>query len=188
MIVTQLWLVCSLFSVKYLIQATQNFERDVHAWITLKLQDKDVNNIYPANSEGQRELQHKSSRVLIHILRAIPEPVLQEISPGSMQLRKHAKVPLVMLGTVATIESGFAFIFIKFAQSLLNNGSKSYFLMISLAIIGALASLTNLHFVNLSMRYYDQTDVVPILSASMLIAEMLAGLIVGDEFHLYNGW
>ena len=44
----------------------------------------------------------------------------------------------------------------------------------------------NLHFINLSVRFYDQTDVVPIFSAAMLVAEMSSGLIVGGETSLYN--
>ena len=37
------------------------------------------------------------------------------------------------------------------------------------------------------MMFFDQTDVVPILSASMLIFQMLSGLVIADEFNNYTG-
>ena len=38
----------------------------------------------------------------------------------------------------------------------------------------------------MGVKYYDATDVVPVLNAAMLIAEIMSGLIVGGEYHLYN--
>ena len=55
-------------------------------------------------------------------------------------------------------------------------------ILVSLALI-----LSNLHWVNLSVKFYDQMDVIPIYQAFSMITEMLCGLIIGDEFNLYTG-
>ena len=47
-------------------------------------------------------------------------------------------------------------------------------------------AISNLHFINLAVRYFDQTDVIPILAAANLVSEMSSGLIVGGEYTLYN--
>ena len=77
----------------------------------------------------------------------------------------------------------------KYGQILIENG---YFttwwpLVIVLLFIGLCLALSNLHFINLSVKYYDATDVVPVLNAATLIAEIICGLIVGGEYYLYTG-
>ena len=63
----------------------------------------------------------------------------------------------------------------------------NWFLSIFLGITGVALSLLNVHWVNLAVKFYDQTDVIPIYMAFGLVAEMLCGLIIGGEFKLYNG-
>ena len=78
----------------------------------------------------------------------------------------------------------------KYAQILLEDGYfPEYWWQTSLLFIaGCILAVSNLHFINLAVKYYDATDVVPALSAATMIAEIFAGLIVGGEFHLYNFW
>lgn len=53
-------------------------------------------------------------------------------------------------------------------------------------MLGIFLALSNLHFINLGVKYYDATDVVPVLNATTMIAEICSGLIVGGEVHLYS--
>lgn len=79
-------------------------------------------------------------------------------------------------------------IFFKFGQVLIEEGYFSTYwpLIFTLFLVGICLALSNLHFINLAVKYYDATDVVPVLNAAMLIAEILVGLIVGGEFYLYD--
>ena len=45
-----------------------------------------------------------------------------------------------------------------------------------------------MQFINLGVKYYDAVDVVPVLNAATLIAEILSGLIVGGEYVDYNAF
>ena len=141
-----------------------------------------------SNTDEQRQLDHKPSRVLIQLINAIPLELLNEISPRSINLRRFGKAPLVMLLSVASIQVGVDLIFFKFAQQLIGNGSfkEDWFLIITLTLIAISMALFNIHWVNLSVKFYDQTDVIPIYMASLMITEMLCGLIIGNEFRLYN--
>ena len=105
-----------------------------------------------------------------------------------MNLRRFAKVPMVLLCCEGAIQVGLDLMCFKFAQVLLEDGYfKEFWLPIStLFVLGIFLALSNLHFINLAVKYYDATDVVPVLNAAMLIAEIMSGLIVGGEFHLYN--
>ena len=76
----------------------------------------------------------------------------------------------------------------KFGQVLIEGGkgSEEWPLIVVLFTIGTVLALSNLHLINLSLKYYDATDVVPVLNAATLIAEISVGLIVGGEFFLYD--
>ena len=47
-------------------------------------------------------------------------------------------------------------------------------------------ALTNLHFINLGVKYYDAIDCIPVLNACLLIAELICGLVLGGEVVLYT--
>ena len=59
-------------------------------------------------------------------------------------------------------------------------------LIVALFLVGLSLALSNLHFINLAVKYYDATDVVPVLNAALLIAEIICGLVVGGELFLYD--
>ena len=79
-------------------------------------------------------------------------------------------------------------ILFKFGQALLKYGTfqEEWLLATVLFISAAILAVLNLHFVNLAVKFYDQTDVVPIYIASMLLAILMSGLLVDGELHLYN--
>ena len=55
-------------------------------------------------------------------------------------------------------------------------------------MLGCILALSNLQFINLGVKYYDAVDVVPVLNAATLIAEILSGLIVGGEYVDYSAF
>ena len=114
--------------------------------------------------------------------------LLQEISPRSMNLRRFSKVPMVLLLCEAGIQVGLDLMCFKFGQVLLEDGyGKDYWFPITVFfVLGIFLALSNLHFINLGVKYYDATDVVPVLNATTMIAEICSGLIVGGEVHLYS--
>ena len=95
---------------------------------------------------------------------------------------------MVLLLTEAALQVGLDLMCFKFAQQLLEDGSftENWIPICVLFLLGVILALSNLHFINLSVKYYDATDVVPVLNAAMLLAEIGCGLVVGGERTLYN--
>ena len=95
---------------------------------------------------------------------------------------------MVLLLTEAALQVGLDLMCFKFAQQLLEDGSflEDWLPICVLFGLGVFLALSNLHFINLSVKYYDATDVVPVLNAAMLLAEIACGLVVGGEITLYN--
>ena len=153
------------------------------------VKDPDCAEIVEENTGG-RKLSKQSERMLIQVLNAIPNDLLQTISPQSAQLKKYSKVPMLLLVCEASIQVGLDLMCFKFAQILLEDGyfPEYWWQTALLFLAGCILAVSNLHFINLAVKYYDATDVVPALSAATMIAEIFAGLIVGGEFHLYNFW
>ena len=114
--------------------------------------------------------------------------LLAEISPRSKTLRRWLKVPLVLTQCEGAIQVGVDQIFFKFGQILLISGLFStHWLQITiLFILGIVFALSNLHFINLGVKYYDATDCIPVLNAALLIAELTCGLVLGGEVVLYT--
>ena len=105
-----------------------------------------------------------------------------------MALRRFNKVPMVLLLVEAGIQIGLDMMCFKFAQVLLGEGygSEAWIGITILALSGCVLALSNLHFINLSVKYYDATDVVPVLNAATMISEIGVGLIVGGEYKNYT--
>ena len=134
-------------------------------------------------------MAQKPTRHLIHIVAAIPTKDLKSMSPRSVWFRRLRKLPMVLILFDGALFVGINLIFFKFAQALMIDGHKtsSWPLISVLLVIGILMAVLSIHFLNLSVKFYDQTDVVPIYNASILVTTMLSGLIIGNEFNLYTG-
>ena len=84
---------------------------------------------------------------------------------------------------------GLELIFLKFAQQVIVDVHRKEHHLLTIVLINASIGLifSNLHWVNLAVKFYDQTDVIPIYQAFSMVSEILVGLIIGDEFKLYTG-
>ena len=47
-------------------------------------------------------------------------------------------------------------------------------------------NLFQLWFINAAMKYYDQIDVIPIFMTSLLVFNIVEGMILLDEVSLYS--
>ena len=120
----------------------------------------------------------------------MPKAMVEEVSPRSMTFRNYNKIPLILTQTEAALQIGLDLMAFKFSQTLAETGyfNEHYILITVLFLLGCILALSNLQFINLGVKYYDAVDVVPVLNAATLIAEILAGLIVGGEYTDYNGF
>lgn len=77
---------------------------------------------------------------------------------------------------------------VKFAGELTASGdfSDEPALIIAFFTIATFDSLFLIFSVNLSMKYYDQIDVMPTYFAQILIWSVLCGLILLDEWNYYS--
>ena len=76
----------------------------------------------------------------------------------------------------------------KFLGELLRDGAykDSLGLFFFLLILGLLANLFNMIFLNISMKYYDQLDVIPIFMTAYLVFGICSGMIFFDEASSYT--
>ena len=56
----------------------------------------------------------------------------------------------------------------------------------SLYLVGVLFAPLSFWLANISMKYYDLIDVIPIHMASVLVFNIVEGLIILDEFSAYS--
>ena len=105
-----------------------------------------------------------------------------------MNFRRFSKIPMVLCLSEGGIQVALDMMCFKFGQTLLEDGYfEEYWLAICIFfVLGIILALSNLHFINLGVKYYDATDVVPVLNAAMLLAEIMAGLVIGGEYKLYT--
>ena len=57
---------------------------------------------------------------------------------------------------------------------------------IELYVIGLLFTVFQLWLLNVSMKYYDLLDVIPIFMTSLLIFNIVEGLVILDEYSVYE--
>lgn len=76
----------------------------------------------------------------------------------------------------------------KIAGETLNreDGSANLFFGIVMASFGLISAATNIYCLNLSMKYYNNIDVMPIYQAMLLMFMLIAGLLILDEMDFYT--
>ena len=136
-----------------------------------------------------KELPRQIPRVLIQILCIFPRTLVNEVSPRSECIRKSARMPMLFLLVCSGLLGGYSVTLFKLLGELFVG--KAYktnvFLTFALLAVGLLANLLQLLFLNISMRYYDQLDVVPIFMTSYLVFSIGCGLVFLDESAGYTG-
>ena len=143
---------------------------------------------YAIETGDKEEVAGQSPRRLIQILCIFSEEVIREASPNSALLRKTVRVPLVMILIGAGLAGGYFNVLVKCTGELLTGDIQQgdIWLAIQLYITGLLFTVFQLWLLNVSMKFYDLLDVIPIFMTSILIFNILEGLIILDEYSAYE--
>ena len=117
-----------------------------------------------------------------------PEEIISEVSPGSILIRRTAKLPMFVVLVSAGLIGGIATTFYKIIGELAieNELTQEGWFVVVLALVGVLANLVMLYLINIAMKYYDQLEVIPVFASSQLVFTILSGLTLLDEYSLYT--
>ena len=132
----------------------------------------------------------RPARVLINLIGKCPLELIQKISPGSKRLKNNIKVPMILLCWSCGVLNGCWAVFIKVCGEVLNSPEASEHLMFAILMgsLGAVCAGVNAYCLNLSMKYYQNLDVMPVYQSMILMNMLLAGLVVLNESNLYTKW
>lgn len=103
-------------------------------------------------------------------------------------LKPLIKAPMVAILGISGLQVGITMTSVKFAGEIIADGSfsDSPILVIAFFCIAGLDTLFLIFSVNLSMKYYDQIDVMPTYFAQILIWSVLCGLVLLEEHEYYS--
>ena len=143
------------------------------------------NRLWDGNDE---KLASLSPRVLIQAMNIFPRELILEVSPRAKILRYTVRMPLVLIISCAgVLFSSFNVIFKCTGE--MNSGGVhegNSPLVVALYIIGILFAILSFVFMNMAMKYYDLLDITPIYMASILVFNIVEGLIILDEYTAYT--
>ena len=93
-----------------------------------------------------------------------PEEIISEVSPGSILIRRTAKLPMFVVLVSAGLIGGIATTFYKIIGELAieNELTQEGWFVVVLALVGVLANLVMLYLINIAMKYYNNIDVMPV--------------------------
>ena len=143
--------------------------------------------IMPTQEHGI-EVEPQVPRLLIRVLTIFPKDLILEISPSSDRIRKSARLPMVSLLCCTGLLAGYSAVLFKYFAELVVGGKSIKVAALSFPILAA-ALFTNflqLIFLNISMKYYDQLDVIPVFMTSFLVFGIVCGLIFFNEIESYT--
>ena len=106
----------------------------------------------------------RPGRVLIALIDKCPADLVVKISPSSSVIKNNLKVVLVLMCTLGGIINGCAVIFVKVGLEVLfsDEFSDNIFFALFVPFCGVSCVGVQMLFLNLSMKYYNNLDVMPI--------------------------
>lgn len=101
---------------------------------------------------------------MIALLDKCPVELVAKISPSSIEIKNNLKVSLVLMCSTCGVMNGCALIFIKVGGEIMNSDefSDNIFFSLLMAVCGISCAGIQVVFLNLSMKYYNNLDVMPI--------------------------
>ena len=127
--------------------------------------------------------------MLLGLLGKLPKELIAEISPEvGMKLRSNIKMPIILLTLCAGLCGGSSIVFMKSFGEIVNGPEVSghVFFALILVNVGFAAGAMQCYLLNLSMKYFNNIDVMPIYQSFILINWMVSGLVLLDESSLYT--
>ena len=130
----------------------------------------------------------RPGRVLIALIDKCPAQLVVKISPGSEEIKNNLKICLVLMCFSCGIMNGCALTFMKVGGEILNSDEfkENIFFSLLMLLCGLSCAIIQMIFLNLSMKYYNNLDVMPIYQATILMGLMVTGLLVLKESALYT--
>jgi len=141
-----------------------------------------------AQTVGKATEPRRPARVLLALIDKCPLDLIEKMSPESVQLKKDLKMPLVMMCWSCGIMNGNAIVFMKIFGEILNSPefALNIFFALIIGALGFVCALVQMYWLNMSMKLYNNLDVMPIYQAMILMHMLLSGLVVLDESALYS--
>ena len=119
----------------------------------------------------------------------MPKELVAQISPESgLKIKNSIKLPVILLTMTSGLCGGTTIVMLKSFGQIVNGPevASNVFLSLVLVIAGIGTAIIQVYMLNLSMKYYDNIDVMPMYQSFTLINWMLAGLVLLDESSLYS--
>ena len=118
-----------------------------------------------------------------------PVELIREVSPYvARYVRPIAKAPMLLILYVCGVNTGVNLVGFTFLGELLQSGTflESPALIIFLALVSGVSTLTLLLLLNFVMAQYDQLDALPIYQSLNMCLSIICGLIILGESEFYS--
>ena len=95
---------------------------------------------------------------------------------------------MVSLLCLNALSGGFSVSIYKVIGELVTSSTidDAGFLITVLLIFALVSNVLQMHLLNLAMKYYDQIEVIPICMTSLIVCQILCGLLFLDEISYYS--
>ena len=132
--------------------------------------------------------QDATLRVCVRFLNQSSPSFVQYLSPRSLFMKQHIKMPLLMITFATGLSSAMAQAIFKFHGEVLQSGNMGFFsgFELTLVVCGVLQSILTLVLLNVGIQYYEQIDVAPTYQAFLTIQKIIVGLVVLNEVQFYT--
>ena len=133
-------------------------------------------------------LADRSDRVLMDVLYGLPKDSVKMVSPRSLWLKVWVKMPMILYVTTAAMVSSISELFVKVCGCIVKDAelwTDYLWLLLFVPLLISTATIT-LIYVNYGIKYYDQIEVMPIYQTSLLLHNILVGLLCLNELKFYT--
>ena len=134
-------------------------------------------------SDDDKVFADRSDRVLIDVLYGLPKDSVKMVSARSLWLKIWVKLPMILYVTTAAMVSSLSELFVKIVGAIIIHAeewSDLLWLLLFGPMLVTTATVTMI-YVNYGIKYYDQIEVMPIYQTSLLLHNILVGLLCLNE-------
>ena len=127
--------------------------------------------------------------MLIDLLGKLPKDLVEQMSPeAGSSLQRNLKVPAVFMCLTSGLTGGTSLVMIKCMGEIVHGPelSTNLALTISLGAFGFLIAVLQTYMLNMSMKHYNNIDVMPMHQSFTLLSWLISGLVLLDESKFYT--
>ena len=128
-------------------------------------------------------------RIIIDTLHEMTPERVAQVSERSMTLKLFIKALMVMLIWIASLVSGTSIFLLKVIEEVLVDGGwhDNWNVVLLIIAVVVFTADTQLQFLNVAMKLYDQLEVIPIYQTFVMFSWIGIGLFLQDEY-VYYSW